>query len=478
VYVLQIQQETKKKNKNNINVRDGAGEDDLMWGLRTLQDHFASSSFSTTTTDNNNAAEIASILNYIGTILFQRNDLEYALCFFAQELRVNERMLLRRNKAKSQKQQQQQPDDNNNDIDVSITVNCNNIGRILQELKRYEEAKYYYQRSLIGVPMNPKTGQFINKKMNEDDDTTASLMNLYSTICYNLGIIYDKTGSTDEAVRSFQMSLKVRRNMIALGHVHCSKDVSCLLYNIGVLQMEQKQLNDATRSFREALENRQGSTGSNNEGTNNDNNNSNNNNGHLDDHHLIETLQKLSSMHRSDGNLDGALETNRHLLSVLTTDWTNNPQRHKQHRRVRTSRKIAIVMKDVSELHQAQGNLLLALEYAQNSVNLFRSVRTLAANDNIGPSVMDDTGIVSLVEEETNALLLVGSLHHELCDPVRAQIAFSEIHRLIRSTVFSIGRTSALRQQHAAAVAAATTTLIPLLEISTMLATAHCAAEA
>merc|ERR1712151_572492 len=155
-------------------------------------------------------------------------------------------------------------------------------------------------------------------------------------------------------------------------------------------------------------------------------------------------------------------KTNRYMLSVLTTADCN--QQTATSRRTRNGKKIAVVMRDISELYQAQGNLQIALEYAINSSNLFRSERTITIDDNCNSCVdvknnNNDNDIVSFIEEETNALLLVGSLHHELCNPVQAQIAFSEINRLIHSTLFSssIASSAATKQQH---IAAAATTLI------------------
>jgi len=451
IYVLQIQNEEK----------DDDVSQDLVWGLRTLQDK--RQDLGPIHTD------VASVLNFIGTLLFRRQELDYALCFFAQELRVEEQL-------KSQSQSSGNTNTNtnlNNNDDVSISVTCNNIGRILQELGRYPEAKYYYQRSLGDKKNNtPNTCTrncctvqkqkciLKNKNKNKaasdidiDDyndtsDIPAAAMNLYSTVWYNLGLIHDKMGAFKEAIRAFRMSLKLRRAM--LGYEH--SDVSCLLYNIGVLQMEQHLLDEATESFREALAHRHVAG-----------------KGQLNDIHVIKTLQKLSSMHKAKGNVKGALEAYRDILSVLTTSNDFDA--------IVRNRKTAIVLRDIADLHQAQGNLQLALKHAMGSVDLFRSIRTTTCctdDDNAMDIDNNDNSEEkerSYVEEETSSLLLVGSLQHELCEPMNAQNAFTESARLVHSTL----STSVVNSTATTKLAA---TLLPLLEVSMMLSSASCAPKA
>jgi len=419
IYVLKIQNEGK----------DDEVSADLVWGLRTLQEKRQDLGLI--------HSDVASVLNYIGTLLFRRRELEYALCFFAQELRVEEQL-------KSQSGSRK-PNDANEDVSISVT--CNNIGRILQELGRYQEAKYYYQRSLGEEKILFSGNRCIAQKqkcmcddsddMDSVSDIPAAAMNLYSTVWYNLGLIHDKMGAFKEAIRSFRMSLKLRRAM--LGHEH--SDVSCLYYNIGVLQMEQKLLNDATESFQQALAFRHVAG-----------------KGQLNDLHVMKTLQKLSSMHKAKGNVNGALETYRDILSVLST---SNDFDH----RIR-SIKMAIVMRDIADLHQAQGNLHLALKHALSSVDLFGNIRTSV--DNINAMDIDNASEDkrSYIEEEASSLHLVGSLRHELCEPLEAQKAFSEAARLVHSALTTLNSTK---------LAA---TLTPLLEVSTILSSPSCAPEA
>merc|ERR1711935_1257569 len=392
-------------------------------------------------------SDVASVLNYIGTLLFRRRELDYALCFFAQELRVEEEL-----KAQSGIRKSIDVDE-----DVSISVTCNNIGRILQELGRYEEAKYYYQRSLGEEKiLFPGKSTLVKKQksmckenmsddtvmLDSDEDTTeivldipAAAMNLYSTVWYNLGLIHDKMGAFKEAIRSFRMSLKLRRAM--LGHEH--SDVSCLYYNIGVLQMEQKLLDDATESFRMALSFRHLSG-----------------KGQLHDNHVIKTLQKLSSMHKAKGNVKGALEAHTDIMSVLSTSNDFD--------QLSRDTKMAIATRDIADLHQAQGNLQLALKHALDSVNLFQKAR-MSSGDEISAMDIDNCSenVSTSIEDEANSLHLVGSIQHELSEPILAHNAFAEAARLVN-----------LNNANSTDASKPTATLLPLLEVSTILSSPSC----
>jgi len=430
IYLLQIQNEGKNDEISQ----------DLVWGVRTLQEK--RQTLGPTHTD------VATVLNYIGTLLFRRQELDYALCFFVQELFVEERL----------KTQSDSETCSNHNENVSISVTCNNIGRILQELERFREAKHYYQRSLgddkhlmTSSPcLTQKANCICENKLSDDivdeDDISnipAPAMNLYSTVWYNLGLIHDKMGAFNEAIRAFRMSLNLRRAM--LGHKH--SDVSCLYYNIGVLQMEQNQLDEATESFREALAYRHVSG-----------------KGQLNDVHVIKTLQKLSSMHKAEGNVNGALVAYKDIISVLAT--TNDFDQFVR------NRKIATAMRDIADLYQAQGNLQNALKYASGSVDLFQTVRRSASADENSMEV--DTrhdSECSSIEEEISALLLFGSLQHELCEPLNAQNIFSETARMLHSNLSTLVNNST-------SAAKSKTSLIPLLEVSMMLSSPSCAPEA
>lgn len=405
----------------NDNKEDKMSQD-LVWGLRTLQDKRQDL--------GPKNAEVASVLNFIGTLLFHQRELDHALLFFQEELRLEEQLI-------------------GSDEDVSVSVTCNNIGRILQELGRYPQAIYYYQRSLqhkYGEVFAAKASCKDNKscEVSMDDavvndsadssDIPPATMNLYSTVWYNLGLIHDKMGAFADAIQAFRMSLKLRRAMLGRDH----SDVACLLYNIGVLQMEQQLLNDATLSFREALRIRRVAA-----------------TGQLNDRHVVKTLQKLASLHKSKGNIQGALEACREVLRVLKAsvdfEW------------ISCSKNMGSTLREIAELHHAEGNVHHALDRAVESFNLLRESRT----SNGGTLCMQDAAEnQSILEQETASLLLIGSLQHEGCSADEARATFAEAARLIRSTL----NDSILNSNIAS--------LFPLLEVSSLLASAHCAPEA
>jgi tetratricopeptide (TPR) repeat protein len=404
---------------------------DLVWGLRTLQDKRQDL--------GPKNSEVASVLNFIGTLLFHQRELDHALLFFQEELRLEEHFV-------------------GAEEDVSVSVTCNNIGRILQELGRFPQAIYYYQRSLrhrygddffgpsapaskdkastashsIGCAM---VGSMDESLDGSDKDIPPATMNLYSTVWYNLGLIHDKMGAFAEAIRAFRMSLKLRRAMLGRDH----SDVACLLYNIGVLQMEQQLLNDATDSFREALRIRRVAA-----------------TGQLNDRHVVKTLQKLASLHKSKGNIYGALEACEEVMEVLKAsvdfEWSSRNE------------SMGTTFREIAELHHAQGNLTLALDRAVDSFRILRS----ASEESIG---LADQPI--FLEQEAAALLLIGSLQHEDCAAVQARATFAEAARLIHSSLTSTFDVATATFAHPNAAS-----LFPLLEVSSLLASVHCAPEA
>jgi tetratricopeptide (TPR) repeat protein len=412
---------------------------DLVWGLRTLQDKRQDL--------GPKNSEVASVLNFIGTLLFHQRELDHALLFFQEELRLEEQFL-------------------GADEDVSVSVTCNNIGRILQELGRYPQAIYYYQRSLrhrYGFDFfgTPATVTATNNKSNSNSESSSkdcllvdcteeavdhvseaeeippATMNLYSTVWYNLGLIHDKMGAFAEAIRAFRMSLKLRRAMLGRDH----SDVACLLYNIGVLQMEQQLLNEATDSFREALRIRRVAA-----------------TGQLNDRHVVKTLQKLASLHKSKGNIQGALDACEEVMQILKAsvdfEWSSR------------NKSMGMTLREIAELHHAQGNLTLALERAVDSFNTLRNGHS--GSNSFGEYSQDQS---SFLEQETASLLLIGSLQHEGCAAIQAYCTFAEAARLLRSSL-----DAGILGEFATHPFAAT--LLPLLEVSILLASAHCAPAA
>merc|ERR1719361_2454025 len=106
-------------------------------------------------------------------------------------------------------------------------------------------------------------------------------------------------------------------------------------------------------------------------------------------------------MHKANANFKGALEACKDIISVLSTSNDFDE-------RTRNT-KMAISMRDIADLHQAQGNLQFALEHASGSVNLFRAARA-SSGDEIMAMDVDNCFEEerSLIEEEASSLHLVG----------------------------------------------------------------------
>lgn len=318
--------------------------------------------------------------------------------------------------------------------DISVSVTCNNIGRILQELGKLNEAVHYYQRALkpeYGDISQIRASKFCQARFSRSGtDCHPSSVNLYSTVWYNLGLIYDKLGSYSDAISAFEMSLELRKAMLGSDH----PDIACLLYNIGVLQMEQQQLLEASSSFRDALRIRRGGAA-----------------GQLNDKHIVKTLEKLSSLHKAKGNIQGAIDASREVLSIqeASADYDD----------VSRKRDTGVTLRSIAELHHALGEMDSAVKLSLESVQKLESVHKY----NMAAPLVDCMDRVSALEHLVTSLLLVGSLYHEVCEPLRAfdvlQQAASLIHNIgIRTD--SLASLSALR------------------EVTSMLATTYCAAEA
>jgi len=399
---------------NNEHKEDKPSQD-LAWGLRTLQEKRNEL--------GRNHHEIASILNFVGTLLFHFRELDHALLFFQEELRIEEDLIKKGE-------------------DISVSVTCNNIGRILQELGQFKEAIVYYQQSLsVKVHDNDPIKNRTNCEASDDVSSSSSshdrklspaTMNLYSTVWYNLGLIHDKLGSFVDAIQAFQMSLQLRRAM--LGHNHT--DVACLLYNIGVLQMEQQMLSEATKSFVEALRIRRVTAP-----------------GQLSDGHVVKTLQKLSSLHKAKGDLSGALEACEGIIRLLEVS--------RDFDEISRLKNMGSTLRDIAELHHAQGSVELALQIALDGARILRLLRQMETIDK------DEYPVA--VEEETTILLLIGSLQHETCNPMAAYTTFAEAASLIYGGLISHKPSEDARQP---------ALLLPLFEISSVLASAHCAPRA
>jgi len=424
IYILLVKNEDKEDSLSQEVVR----------GLRTFQEMLADSV-------GQELHDITSLLNFIGTLLFHQRDFEHALLFFQEELRLEEACV---------------SDGGNNTIkDISVSVTCNNIARILQELQRLPEAKFYYFRSLIadyGTDIQSELSLDSKKNVGSASffcdvplqsgrrvsELPAYTINLYSTVWYNLGLIHDKQGAYKEAIHAFQMSVSLRRVMLGPDHA----DVACLLYNIGVLQMEQSFLTEATLSLKEALRIRRATPSSSLPS------------GQLNDCHIVKTLQKLASLHKTKGRIHDALQAQMEIFQIqcCTEEFPSTNLRHKD---------MAATTREMAELYHALGDLALAVEKANGAAALIRQTHRVLPS--IDTESSDRTEFIACMEEMVAILLLLGSLKHEAALPDEARVHFREASVVI---------------QQASSYFNYPTELGALQEVTKMLATAYCASVA
>jgi tetratricopeptide (TPR) repeat protein len=334
--------------------------------------------------------EVATLLNYIGTLLFHQKELHAAILFYREELRLEKALM-------------------NTEAGISISVTYNNIGRILQELGELPEAIGCY-RNALKTDFNDKC--FVQAAAfaagTVDFSTPGTLVspsttNLFSTIWYNLGLIHDKMGSRREAIMSFQMALGLRRKILGFDH----PDIACLWYNIGTLQMETNRLKDALTSFKESLRIRR-------LGQSKD-----------DPRHILTTLKKLACLQQNKGNIDDALATFNEILQLQAS--------HAIDMQWKTPGALGLSLRKIADLHVNKGDLSAALASAERSYLAFKSSGAYMQHE-----ALDH---VDAVEEVVRSLLVLGSIFNEACQPDRAQAVHEEAHLVISTTINQMGGT-------------------------------------
>jgi tetratricopeptide (TPR) repeat protein len=328
-------------------------------------------------------AEVASILNYIGTLLFQGRQLEEAMIFYKHELEIEDKLA-------------------RTSDGISVSVTYNNIGRILQELGRLDEAIGCYKRALTtnsSVDLSdPELGKqtLSGTSIAFASNVHDSILNLYSTICYNLGLIYDRMGSRREAIVAFDMSLQMRQCLFGCDH----PDVACLWYNLGTLQIECDELDAAYTSLKEALRIR--SIGRFQE----------------DPKKICATLARLAHLQGGKGLLEEAIATHSEILQLQSASIDSDT--------------IAATLFRISELHYARGNNLMALQSAQQSLGIALSSEDLMSSQFHGE-------VLQNVETVANTMFLIGSLQHEIGDSDAACHILREAHGLVSSARRRLG---------------------------------------
>lgn len=414
---------------------------ELVRGLRTLQDKRQD--------EGSNSPDLAAVLNYIGAILFHLKDFENALLFFWDELRLEDQIEGRQPVMKTCDEMNQT---------TSVRVTCNNIGRILQELGRFNDAMHYYERALnvdfgnindtSPILLKAISTRLIVTNLKENvnpQSSTENSVNLYSTVWYNLGLINDKLGFSDKAIAAFEISHVFREAILGPDH----SDVACLLYNIGVLQMETTRLSDASASFRKALRNRQVGA-----------------KGQLNDRHVLKTLKRLAALHESKGDFVQAAEAFELVLSIQQVSHEFDE--------INRLKEMGCALRSIADIYEAADDLYLAIKAATESVFKLRIVvdQEHLEDDN---SVPASSHRFANIEQLVSSLLLLGSLYHGICEPLKAENLLGEAAALLlheetfdrRNSLATFPSDSSKKSSiHA------------LRGVTTMLATCHCAAKA
>jgi tetratricopeptide (TPR) repeat protein len=312
----------------------------------------------------------------------------------------------------------------------------------LQELGRYPEAMKYYKRVLLTEYGDVDEMAPTGSDLNVASPRTASIgggaqahatkiplvsANLYSTVWYNLGLVQDKLGLYEAAIRSFQMSLKLRQEMLGPHH----PDVACLLYNIGVLQMEQQQLTEASISLHATLRICQTKDAN-----------------QLNDMHIIKALERLASLYEVQGDFGQAIAILHEVVSIQETSSELDV--------ITRSKKMGMTLRTISEMLLSTNELSSAVEAAAKSIHCHRYVihREEPHSRDSLDKILDR---LFNVEQLVSSMLLLGSLYHEMCEPIQADIVFQEAAMTTRTTMNTFNRS-------------VPSSLLVLVEVTAMLA--------
>jgi len=198
-------------------------------------------------------------------------------------------------------------------------------------------------------------------------------------------------GSKNEAISSFKMSLELRQTLLGRDH----PDVACLWYNIGTLQMETQMLGQALRSLQESLRIRKLGNAPKDQGY----------------QHVLTTLKKLCSLQQKSGLIEEALVT----LSEMA-------ELHKQND-AESDLALSATYRQMSELQHAKGDVREALATAHRGFEIMLSSKTLNNPDSVNH--------MKGVEEVVVSLMMIGSLYHEVCDPMEADDTLQKVQGFI-----------------------------------------------
>lgn len=246
----------------------------------------------------------------------------------------------------------------------------------------------------------------------QDVDLVAHLHS-QSTAWYNLGLIHDKLGRFEQAIAALRNSLELKKKFLSRDH----SDIFCLYYNIGVLQMEHGHFHEASASLRESLRHRryQGGIriiGGSSIPPSSSNNKSSARSGKLNDERFIKTLERLAFKHQEKGHFQAAIDTWCQALLVLEVST--------EYDAVILLKDMGLILRYVAELYIETGNPNAALLAGLQSVRLLESVASVFCQPQHATAKSIKEKMAN-VEQLITSLLLVGSLHHEMSEPIKAE---------------------------------------------------------
>jgi tetratricopeptide (TPR) repeat protein len=342
--------------------RDDEKSQALIVEIRFLQDKLHDKA--------HDSSQVALSLSSIGSLLFSMSDLDNALVFFLEELRLEEQLR----------------EAEGRDDDIRISMTCNNLGQVYQKLELYDKAILYFERAL-----SPFYGGYISHKTVTAEPRRRChpmAASMISAVWYNLGLIHYKRRSCTEALCAFKMSLHLRKSLVGSNPA----DVACLCFNIGVLLMEEGRLDESQTFLNETLRARSHCQITD----------------QLNDKQVTATLTKLATLYKGEGKIQSAIDV---LIAVyrvlkLSTEFDS----------VSRMTGITNALCSISELYHAMDELPSALATALESVKELEIVATQILVSDI---LQNPPGQGSLVEQIMSSLLLVGSLHYEMCEPIR-----------------------------------------------------------
>jgi tetratricopeptide (TPR) repeat protein len=339
----------------------------------------------------------AIILNGIASLLFNKGDMEMSLLFFQEELRVIDEERFH----------------GNNTMCVSIA--CHNIGRVFQEMQHDEQAVSYYERALKPIYGGQDIGDYNSLKTltaNKADLLSIFKRNFLSTVWYNLGRLHAKLASRTQAICAFEIALELKQCVLNSDYV----DITCLKFNIGVLHIEEnrpdaasKYLEQVVVARREYLER----TGRRMD--------------KLADELCVRALQKLVVKYKkqntnSINNIQAVINTLREVLCILinSTEFDS----------VSRAKEMALVLQSLSEHYYTLSNLPSALVTARDGVRELELYARMTIDHESTTSSVDEK--LAIIEQLLSSMLKLGSLHHEMCEPIEAHAVYQRALAMIQ----------------------------------------------